>query len=273
MNWRALTGRRKLGRSEVSSRTTELCGALTLAAVLVGWQLFVPPIVGLADQGDFLRVLGPLGYAPVPRGPEHKYSYLTRKYVKDASYREPPWDQISSEMIPARIAISLNNLFGDPKTFDLTIFGFTHAVIFLIALARLLYVTRGLVLYRVVWVLILLVLTDVGYVAYWNSLYTEAASCLWFLLLLAESIDLCNNERVSIWPIVRWTAFAVLLIMAKVQYAPLCVPLAAYGMVLAWRAVEPQTRYAGGGGNNSYLPCGGGELLFAAAGAQTNAAL
>ena len=28
---------------------------------MIFWQLFVPPIIGLADQGDFLRVLGPLG--------------------------------------------------------------------------------------------------------------------------------------------------------------------------------------------------------------------
>jgi hypothetical protein len=221
---------------------------LTLAGVLLIWQLFVPPIIGLADQGDFLRVLGPLGYAPVPKGPEHKYWYVTRTYVKDPSYRQPRWDQISSEILLARIAITVNNLFGDPKTFDITIFGFTHTLVFLLALARLLYVTRGLAMYRVVWVLLLLILTDVGYVAYWNSLYTEPASCLWFLFFLAESINLYNSRQISIGPVLRWSAFAVLWITAKSQNAVLFVPLAAYGLGMMCRSVDRRARYAAVGG-------------------------
>ena len=226
----------------------ELCLALTLAGTLLVWQLFVPPIIGLADQGDFLKLLGPLGYAPVPKGPEHKYWYVTRTYVKDPSYREPLWGQATSEFIPARIAIALNSLFGNPQRFDITVFGFTHAVLFLLALARLLYVTRALAKYRIAWALMLLVLTDVGYVAYWNSLYTEPASCLWFLFLLAESIDVCNSEGTSIGTVLRWNTFAVLLISAKVQNAPLAVPLAAYGLGLGWRALDRKTRYTAVGG-------------------------
>lgn len=226
----------------------ELCLALTLAGALLVWQLFVPPIIGLADQGDFVRMLGPLGYAPVPKGPEHKYWYVTRTYVKDPSYREPRWEQATSEFIPARIAIALNSLFGNPKTFDITVFGFTHAAFFLLALARLFYVTRGLAMYRVVWVLILLVLTDVGYVAYWNSLYTEPASCLWFLFFLAESINLCNSREISIGPALRWSAFAVLWIAAKSQNAPLCIPLAAYGLGMLRRTLDRKTYYTAVGG-------------------------
>jgi hypothetical protein len=70
----------------------ELSAAVALAGAIIAWQLFCPPIIGLADQGDFVRILGPLGYAPVPRGPEHKYSYVTREYVRDPSYREPRWE-------------------------------------------------------------------------------------------------------------------------------------------------------------------------------------
>jgi hypothetical protein len=167
---------------------------VALAGAVLAWQLFVPPIVGLADQGDFPKILGPLGYAPVPPGPEHKYSYLTREFVKDPSYRQPRWEQITSEFVFAEIAIGLNDIFRNPRSFDLTIFGFNHAVIFLIALARLLYVTRNLTMYPLVWLSIVLVMTDVGYLAHWNSLYTEPASCLWVLFLLAESINLCQSE-------------------------------------------------------------------------------
>jgi hypothetical protein len=215
---------------------------LALAALLVSWQLFVPPIIGLADQGDFVLLLGPLGYAPQPKGPEHKYWYLTRKFVWDPSYREPRWDQASSEIIPATVAVFLNRVFGDRQAFDLRLFGFTHAGIFLLAFARLLYVTRRLMLRRAVWVAALLVLTDVGYVAYWNSLYREPASCLWLLFLLAEFVSICDSGHISTGAALRWNLFAILFVTAKVQNVPLGLPLAAYGLTMAWRAVGGTAR-------------------------------
>lgn len=222
----------------------QLAAVLILAGLLLIWQLFIPPIIGLADQGDFLRVLGPLGYAPVPKGPEHKYWYLTRTYVKDPSYREPRWEQISSEMILARIAVGANALFGNPTVFDITLFGATHTVIFLLALARLLYVTRRLAMYPIIWAVTLLILTDVGYVAYWNSLYTEPASCIWFLLVLAESINLCRTKEVSIGPILLWTCFSVLWVTAKIQNAAVCIPLVAYGLATLRYDLDRKMRYA-----------------------------
>ncbi|MGA3185817.1 MAG: hypothetical protein ABSF22_01790 [Bryobacteraceae bacterium] len=237
-------------------RSVELLFALTLGGALVGWQLFFPPIVGLADQGDFQKVLGPLGYAPVPPGPEHKYYFVTREYVQDPSYRQPRFEQLTSELVIAKAAIALHNLFRDRKTFDITLFGWTHATLFLLALARLFYVTRVLAMYRIIWALMLLVLTDAGYVAYWNSLYTEPASCIWFLFLLAESITFSTSERITIGAVLRWNIFAILWIMAKTQNAPLCVPLGVYGLVIAWRALDGKTRWAAIAGVLAMLAAG-----------------
>jgi hypothetical protein len=230
---------------------------VALGGTILGWQLFVPPIIGLADQGDFGRVLGPLGYAPVPKGPEHKYAYVTRTFVQDPGNRERRWEQISSEFILATVAVTLNRVLVGPGTFDITVFGFTHAVLFLLAFARLLYVTRNLAMYRTAWALMLLVLTDVGYAAYWNSLYTEPASCLWFLFLLAESIYLCESEQISMGQILRWNIFAVLWIMAKTQNAALCIPLAAYDLRMVWRALGRGGRYAALGGAVAICVAGG----------------
>ena len=78
----------------------------------VAWQLFIPPIIGLADQGDFVRLLGPFGFAPQPKGPEHKYEFVTRTFVRDPSYRAPNWEQITSEFIFAEAAFPA--AFGFP---------------------------------------------------------------------------------------------------------------------------------------------------------------
>lgn len=169
---------------------------------------------------------------------------MTRKYVWDPSYREPRWEQITTEFIPVAIALVLNRAFGNRATFDITLVGFVHALIFMLAFIRLLWVTRTLARHRIVWAAMLLVLTDVGYVAYWNSLYTEPASCLFFLFLLAESIALCTSNRVTPGAVLRWSLFAILWIMAKTQNAVFCVPLGVYGLSLALRALDARARWA-----------------------------
>src|ERR1700676_2424999 len=129
-------------RSARRTNTIALGLVLFFAAAIICWQLFVPPIIGLADQGDFVRLLGPFGYAPEPKGPEHKYSFLTRTFVKDQSYRAREWEQITSEFIFVGIALGLNRAFTNGERFDITLIGLVHACFFLVAFGRLLYVTE-----------------------------------------------------------------------------------------------------------------------------------
>ena len=136
-------------------------------------------------------------------------------------------------------SIYLHSLLGKVDRFDLTLIGLTHTLFFLLALARLLYVTRALRAWPVVWGLTLLVVTDVGYTAYWNSLYTEPASFIWFLFLLSEAIGFCISSRITAGAAARFSIFAVLLITAKTQNAPLGISLGAY---LVWMALRSTQR-------------------------------
>src|SRR5208337_15447 len=56
-------------------------GFVAAAAVIISWQLFLPPIVGLADQGDFARVIGLFGFGAQDKTTE--YAFVARKYVPD----------------------------------------------------------------------------------------------------------------------------------------------------------------------------------------------
>lgn len=127
-------------------------------------------------------------------------------------------------------------------------FQFVHAGLFLLALARLLYVTRRLKCWWIAWAMILLVLTDVGYVAYLNSLYYEPAACISFLFLLAEAIDMSCSEEPRTGQLIRWGVFAVFLVSSKVQYVPFCAPLAVYTLSLAKRGADKSLWLASFGG-------------------------
>ncbi len=211
---------------------------------MVSWQLFVPPIIGLADQGDFVRLLGPFGYAPEPKGPEHKYSFVTRTFVKDPGYRAREWEQITSEFIFVGITMAANKLLTGGERFDITLIGLVHACVFLIAFGCLLYVTRDISCYWLIWIAMLFVLTDVGYVAYWNSFYAEPASSLWYFFLLAETIAFCKKGAVSLQLVIGWNLFAILLILAKTQNAPLCVPLALFAFRMGAWTIDRRLRIA-----------------------------
>jgi hypothetical protein len=204
-------------------------GFVAAAATILSWQLFVPPIVGLADQGDFTRMIGRFGYGAVDKSAE--YAFLARKYVPDPNARLRVYEQESSEYIFVGAAVLLNKVLSRDGSLDITMVGFVHMLAFLYAFYRLLVATGPFRAAPLIWILALLALTDVGYVAYWNSFYAEPASCIFFLLLLGESIAICRTPNVSNAQAIRWALWAVLFVMAKPQNAPLGVLLALF----VWR--------------------------------------
>jgi hypothetical protein len=199
---------------------------IAAAAIILSWQLFVPPIVGLADQGDFTRMIGRFGYGAVDKSAE--YAFLARKYVPDPNARLRVYEQVSSEYIFVEAAVLLNKVMSRDGSLDITIIGLVHMLAFLYAFYRLLLATGPLRSWPLIWILALLALTDVGYVAYWNSFYAEPASCIFFILLLAESIEVCRTQEISNAQAIRWALWAVLFVMAKPQNAPLGVLLALF---------------------------------------------
>src|ERR1700687_983676 len=159
---------------------------LLAAAGIVGDQVFAPPVTGLADQSDFKRVIRKFGDGP--EQPAILFTFITLRYVPDPSYRAPDWEQFSTEDLFVRLALLVNKAVSKDGTLDIRVIGLVHALAFLAALTWLLYVTQALPARPLLWIGILLITTDVAYVAYFNSFYAEAASYVFCLLLLAESI-------------------------------------------------------------------------------------
>jgi hypothetical protein len=212
--------------------------------LILAYQLFVPPIVGLSDQGDFSRVIGRFGYAREDQATPLSAGYVARNYIPHAHARTPEIEQAGPEYILVGAALLLNKLVSKDGKLDIVVMGLVHAIAFLAVFARLLVVIgramRSSRIGVIAWILAALVLTDVGYAAYWNSFYTEPASCLLFLLLLAESIAICSNPagtNAPVYPaqIARWCLWAALLVTAKLQNVPLILVLVPFALRLGWR--------------------------------------
>jgi hypothetical protein len=190
---------------------------------LAGWQLFLRPITGLADNGDFPKVLGQLDIcsnAPEPRW----FKYVNSPYSIGP---ECDWDSqlISSEAILAEGIKQSAELRGK-QSFSIQWAGGAHLAIVLGAFAILLWGLREsppLVRYSLP-PLAIFIFSDVAYVSYLNSFYMDAASFVFLLLTIALAVAAFLRPRW--WVEMALGLAAVLLVTSKTQHAILGIPLA-----------------------------------------------
>jgi hypothetical protein len=218
-----------------------------LAAVVVStmWQVLVPPYVGLADNSDFGKVAGRFSLRPPGGIFEDHFVYVAGKYVYDPQIY---WNSgiLSSEVIPAWLAIDAHWLVGRGSLFDIRYMGVMHAMLAglalwlgLPALGRLPQLASVITC-----ALLALALIDVSWVSYWNSFYMDAATLV-FLLLVAG----CGVRMIAAPSTPNTSMFGcavLLLVTSKLQHALPAIVFCAY---LAWlgRRVASAWIFAGAG--------------------------
>jgi len=199
---------------------------VVLIAVLGAWQLLIPPIVGVADQGDYARVMRPLGLAHVGT----TYEDTVFHWVQPR-YRIVPADRTdllpSAELLLAGTARGLQGMFSPDGLFDLRLLGAVHLAFYLAAIwlvlraARTLPIPAGMVIA----IGALLATPDVAYVSYLNSFYSEPASLVFLLALLGVGLRWLRAPapgRAGAW---AYFVCAALVVSTKAQHHVLALPL------------------------------------------------
>jgi hypothetical protein len=187
------------------------------AAAILCYQLILPPVVGLSDNGDFVKVIG--------RFDLHGKVYRPSEFI-DTVYQFDPEHRwvgafYSTEILLTLPALLLNALLSKDGAFDLRLIGFVHGALFLAALwlfAPLLASARRAV--RIcMYILVLLMYCDVMYVSGLNSFYMDEAAYLFLLLtaVLYLRVFRWHHRRDAILLLLC----ALLLVTAKTQHAVL----------------------------------------------------
>jgi hypothetical protein len=218
-----------------------LAAALIAAAAALAVQLFVPPVVGLADNGDYQRVMGYAGFRHTTFDDAERYFGFLRTHYEVV---RPFWFRSgyhSSETPLAFAARGVDRALFGGEDFDLRTLAAIHAALFLLALAGLLRACRDLApaAQAVVAGLLVFVFTDVGYVAPFNSFYSQTASLLFLLLTAAAAAEGVRRGRLQGGWVLAYFAAALLFVGSKPQERLAAPLLALYGMRLAatsWRA-------------------------------------
>jgi hypothetical protein len=143
----------------------------------VVWQLWIPPFTGLADNGDFAKVVGRFALKPVNPSVQDTFHFWIREWRVDESAR---W--ISSywgtEVPLAWFALQI----GGGPNFDMRWIGLVHVSIMALA-----YWQIGCVIERnwLVGLLSVFALSDAAYVTYFQSFYFDAAAIVFGFLFFA----------------------------------------------------------------------------------------
>src|SRR5579863_1119558 len=107
-----------------SERLIELLLLLVFAGA-VCFQVLVPPVVGVANNGDFGKMIGRFDLGPEDKTVSDEFQFVTTHWIYDAQYH---WvsDNVSSELIPIFCALVLGWTHGNYQ-FDLRWMGAVHA--------------------------------------------------------------------------------------------------------------------------------------------------
>lgn len=218
--------------------------AVFAAAAVLTLQLLLPPVTGLADNGDYHRVMGYAGFEHSTDGYADRYLSFLR-----TQYRILPVGWLRGGYLTSETALALVARFASPAfwrggLFDLRVLAAVHAALCLLALWGLLRACRELSAAAQTTAAILLVFffTDVGYAAPFNSFYSQTASLLFLLLLAAASAQAVRRGRLEGPLLVAYFLCAAAFVSSKPQEAIQGPLLALLGLRLsgvgvrgAWR--------------------------------------
>lgn len=217
---------------------------LLIAAAIITYQIFIPPLIGLADNGDFGRVMAWRGLDHVPHEFNERYfRYFNSKYRVVPARPGPDWYLTSTSLliIPA---IRLSFLFGQNQIFDIRIFAAIQTLLYLLGLWLILVASRSLDrgMRIVLSCLLVIIFTDVGYVAYFNSFYAEGTALVFLTIAAGCSLILISGQSSKALLLLCYYLAIGFVITSKPMYVPLAPVFGLFGVYLA-RYLRPPRRY------------------------------
>lgn len=164
--------------------------------------LFVYPINGLGDNGEYFRVLNSNSLYRVNGDSYDNVAYFVKDFSIMRYFNETTTHFVSTQQFFITIAIWLNKLFYSQTLFDIRFLGFVYLSCFLVSIYILVRgLTEGVSLKKsyLISLLVIFILGDTSYTIYFNSFYTEATSFLLSVSVLAFSVYFYRVTKPRTW--------------------------------------------------------------------------
>jgi hypothetical protein len=196
---------------------------LSVFAACVVSQVIVRPAVGIANNGDFPKMAGPFALGPEDGDwdAHAQYSEFLYRFIRDDRYE---WESdfrtaefLSSEYFFVKLARELQRIIQPGPRFDIRWLGGVNGAFFLLAAAVWIYaIPAPWRLY--VGPLLVFIWSDVAYVQYLNSFYTDTAAMIFLVLCAGAALHAVKHSLGRLWAGVT-AAAAILFAASKTQHA------------------------------------------------------
>lgn len=170
-----------------------------LSVLILVIILFIPPFVGMSDNGSFARTANPVGIYHKEDTRENLYfNYYVREYLSLAP--EKSIKTVVSSLQPLiYIAKAIDDIFSRDTIFDLRFLALLYGILYIPAIALLIkqaaYRARTFSESVVVGAAGVLVFADVSYIAYFSSFYPEPMMFVTLLYCIGSAFALHRGEH------------------------------------------------------------------------------
>lgn len=222
--------------------------AVILTILLVAPMLFIAPIHGYADNGDFWRAIYPNGIYPFAAANQTDYfNYVAPHYHIMQYFNEHQVEVYSSQSLFIQVALWLNRLFYSRTVFDIRFMGIVYFTLFLgtiwLLTTALTTPKRRLRSYLIALMLVL-VFADSGFTLYFNSFFAEPGGYLTFLNAVAAWLLIARMPKYRRWWLGLYLLNVLLFITNKQQNAPLALSFMVVTLgLLAYPAIRKRWPY------------------------------
>lgn len=188
--------------------------------------LFVSPVVGMADNGDFYRVINSNDlYNLSSNEEENFFGYFNKNYGIFKYNNELEQTLVSTQSIFIKLSVFIDKLMTRDYIFDIRILALIYIIIQAFAIY---FITKAITKdiknnkYKLLIVMVItFMFSDTAYIAYYNSFYSEAVSLSCFLFSIGILLYMCRFNKFNIHNLLLFGISTYLLLGSKQQLLPI----------------------------------------------------
>ncbi|MCG7408255.1 hypothetical protein MH117_12555 [Paenibacillus sp. ACRRX] len=197
--------------------------------------LFVPPYIGMADNGDYFRILYSNGlYFNTPDYDSQYFGYFIKKFGIFQYFNENQASLFSSQSLFIKFSIWLNT-FVDQQVFDVRVQAVLFTVLYIVAVYLLVESLTWKVPVKYgypIAILAIFLFADTAYTAYFNSFFGESIVFIMMVYVFAAGLLMYRKRYNDYVLMAILLVSGLLLTTSKQQNAPLGIIIALMGVGL-----------------------------------------
>lgn len=217
----------------------------TLFLLMLLWLFIFPH--GLADNGDFFRIIHNLGLSHLGgTDTDNYFNYFTDKYWLTSYFIDNKVSFLSTQTIVIIISSGINCIFNHNNIYDIRFLALIYGIIYLVAsfiilkfivlAVKTIFKNENSIFICVIsWlfpILFIFIFGDFSYLLYFNSFFGEPLSFTMLLMLVALTIKILVSKKPNILLLILYFVTMVMFIGAKQQNAPIGLLFVLFGLRL-----------------------------------------